>query len=557
MPEQNPVQLKLEGFDDPKLDKALQKSGRIRTEFSSDLLPLVRKPRYLALVIKHYDRLKETGDFTIDRLLYEDWKDRLERKRSLKMTDRQYRTFLGQLAQRYREGRTRFSERDLDHLLPRSAADDLSELLTGGLLSVDHGLAQEYKVEPGWLIHSHGLLLASQLIERGNEAELEETLAQFLEPHLEVDQQGDILAAACLFSLFTPDYPQKARLALLHAWVRRQNHSQTSVDRLQAYVPIAAMDYLALLEGGTLKRRLDHRAIERLEYALLTWRSLLTVELVLVERASSWLSLTYPEGFPFMRPPKRVDAHGAPAERKALDYLRRQIQNRAGAGLVPGQSLLLAKDYTLEATDSDRLTWLADSALFFLSALPVQRRLLPLRQWALSRAVIGHAREWGQIAWLLRRPATWEFEDEFFDVVDPLLNHPFPAVRKAGGELLSCLGTPRAIERRTGLTKEMRHIAPILSNTDNNDPCSKGLYQWRREHSAKCSERQDLRDEVVAWNLSAHALDPSFEIPPPTIPRIRATLDAIETSQIWAMSERTSAKKDLEDIELVVARAYL
>ena len=187
MPEQNPVQLKLEGFDDPELDEALQKSGRIRTEFSSDLLPLVRKPRYLALVIKHYDCLEETGDFTIDRLLYEDWKDRLERKRSLKMTDRQYRTFLGQLAQRYREGRTRFSERDLDHLLPRSAANDLSELLTNGLLSVDHKLAQEYKVEPGWLIHSHGLLLASQLIERGDEAELEETLAQFLEPHLEVD----------------------------------------------------------------------------------------------------------------------------------------------------------------------------------------------------------------------------------------------------------------------------------------------------------------------------------------------------------------------------------
>jgi hypothetical protein len=552
MPAQKPREWTLTAFDDEELDEALQANGRCRSDFASDLFPLLRKPRYLALALKHYDRLEETGDFTIDRLFYEDWKDRLERKRSLKMTDGEFRRLLGDLARHYKEGRVRFSHRELEELLPSDAATDLMELLTGGLLTIDRGLAQLYKVESGWLIHGLGLLLAAQLNERAGGTDSKEELARFLEPHLEVDQQGDILAAASLFALFTPDYSQEARQALLYAWVSRQNHSRTSVNRLQAYVPIAVEDYLSLLETLTLNRHLDNRAIERIEYALLSWRFLPKVESALVERATRWLSLTHPEGFPYMRPPKTGGRQGSLEKRTASNKLCSQIENRAGSPLTPGRSLRLSRDYRLEVTSSDGFTWLADSALFFLSALPETHRLVALRQWALSRAVIGAPREWSQVAWLLRQAATREFEDALLGIVEPLLDHPLPAARKAGGELLDCLGTPRASERRATLPKEIQGIVP--EEDDHKDSCMRRL--WRREECAECLKREDLTDLFVARKLSALALDPSFELPEAAFPRIRRALDTIDFSEVWGRFERTVEEGYLEGIEPAVAVAH-
>lgn len=511
MPEQAPCQWTLEGFDDQELDEALQANDRQRSEFASELLPLLRKPRYFSLALSHYDRLEETGDFTLDRLLYEDWKDRLGRKRCLKLSDGEFRRLLGELAQRYRAGCVRFSKPELEKLLPGDAASDLAELLTGGLLSVDRGLLQSYKVEPSWLIHSLGLLLADQLVEITDRTDINEELAHYLEPHLEVDQQGDILAAAILYALLASNYPQEARQALLHAWLSRQNHSQNSVDRLQAYVPIGSEDYLALLEDSVLYRDLDYRAVERIEFALLAWRCVPKVEAALVKRATRWLGLIHPEGFRYRRAQKLREAKGSAAEQEASDRHRNEIEERAGGSLTVGRTLRLTEDDTLEVTSSDRFARLADSALYFLSALPELHRLAPIRRWALSRAVIGHPREWTQVAWLLRGAAAQEFEDGFFRMVEPLLDSARPAVQRAGGELLGCLGTPRATQRRATMRKELRKIVPDREAEHEDDRCR--TWRWRREDCVECSEREELTDLFVARRLSAHALDPCFEIP--------------------------------------------
>ena len=146
MPDQRPRQWTLEGYDARELDEALQANGRRRSEFATDLLPLLRNPRYLSLALKHYERLEETGDFTIDRLLYEDKKDSSD-KRYLKMSDNDFRSFLAELARNYREGRVRYSRRDLEDLVPRDAAADLNEMLTDGLLIVERGLVQRSRLD--------------------------------------------------------------------------------------------------------------------------------------------------------------------------------------------------------------------------------------------------------------------------------------------------------------------------------------------------------------------------------------------------------------------------
>lgn len=556
MPDQSPRTWVLGGFNDQELDEALSAYGRSRSDFVPDLIPLLRKPRYLSLALKHYDRLEETGDFTVARLLYEDWKDRLEKKRELRMTDRDFRHLLGELAQAYRDGRVQFSERELEQLLPIDKAKDLTELLTGGLLIVEDGLRQHYKIEPLWLTHSLGLLLADELNQSAPQSEIEEALAHFLEPQLEVDQQGEILAAACLYALFTPNYKQAGKQALLHTWVCRQNHTGTSVERLQTYVPIAIQDYLALLEHSTLDSSLDHRAVERIEYAVLAWRSLPKVESELLRHAARWLSLVHPKGFGYMRPPEGREGQRSGARMEAEAELRRKIEERAGNRLVPGCTVRLPGDYSLEVTDSDRLDWLADSALFFLCALPERYRVEPLRQWALSRSVIGHPREWNQVAWLLRQRSDIDFEEQILKAVDPLLKSGDITLRRAGAELLSCLGTARATEQRASLPREVRGIAQgwMEASDEDDDPCMK--WHWSRGNCKRCAERADLSDQYVTSKVAAHCRDPNFKLPSAAVPRSLSALEAISLSAIWSSFVRTSSESDLESIEPTVAVAH-
>lgn len=549
MPDQEVAQCSLQSFNDMELEEALRKHGHSLEEFDERMVVLLRKPRYLALAMKHHRRLEETGDFTIDRLLYEDWKDRLERKRLLTVTDNEFRDFLGSLAQYYQDGLNSLSRREIEELLPRSAGSDLTELLTGGLFTVTSGLRQQFKIEPEWLTHSLGLLLASHVAEITEVAHLKEELAHFLEPHLEIDQQGDILAAAVLYSLFTPNYGRPARLTLLHAWVSRQNHSSVSINRLKGYVPVAADDYLELLECSTLAGSLDRRAIERLEYALLAWRTLPKVERLLVTATVRWVGLIHPAGFDYMRPTK---SRTGAKESRTSDDLRDAIEERAGRRLLAGQSLSLDCGSELHVVSSDRFAWLADSALFFLSTLPARKRLIPLRQWALSRAVLGSAREWNQVAWLLRSTATADFEDALFAVLEPLFRSSMTLSRSAAAELLACLNTPRAVARRREWGAESLGIGADRRN-EVFDPCTDWSYRWRKSDCEACCGRDDLTDIYVARKLSRLALEPGFELPAVALPRIRRALSTIDFSKVWGDFARTSAESDLEGIEPVIA----
>lgn len=551
MPVQEPEPWSLPGFDDRELDEALESSGRTRQDFGPELLQLIRKPRYLALALKRYERLLDTGDFTIDRLLYEDWKDRLARKRSLTLTDDAFRAVLGELARKHKAGQSRFSQRDLEDLLPRDASVDLMEILTGGLLEIEGGLRRQLKIESRWLVHSLGLLLASELEQGTGRLEIEEHLAHFLEPHLELDQQTEILAAASLYALFTRDYSQKARLALLEAWVKRQNHSQSSYEMLKAYVPVAVSDYLDLLEDSTLRDALDERATERLEYSLLAWRSEALVEEALVARACRWLSLVHLEGFPYMRPTRTKGAGAVVESDRGRRRLRGEIETRAGCPLAVGKSIQLGPNWKLPVVDSDRFTWLCDSALFFLSALPARHRIQSLCHWAISRAIMGHPREWTEVAWLLRSAANEKSDGAVQESIVDLLAHPAAVVQRAGGEMLACLGTSWAAATRASLQPDLRQILP--QREEDHDPCARWLRGWHPDDCSRCSQREDLTDLFVAGCLSRHALNPEFEIPAEATRRVSKALRTINPARVWGAFEVTSSQGDLGRIEPVVA----
>ena len=152
----------LSSYDDEELDTALAHHSLSRHDVSDDLLPLIRKPRYFDLMVKHRERMAESGDVTVARLIYEDWRDRLQRKGHLGLDDDAFQDLIRDLASRHLEGQDYVKERDLDALLPSywDKQAIVEELRTGGILQ---GKGSHYQVDEHLLIHGFGLLLVDQL----------------------------------------------------------------------------------------------------------------------------------------------------------------------------------------------------------------------------------------------------------------------------------------------------------------------------------------------------------------------------------------------------------
>lgn len=70
---------KLPSFDDAELQLALKKQALKLSSFPEEVRPLLRNPRYFDLATKYRDQLSESGDFTLTRLYFEDWRDRCNR----------------------------------------------------------------------------------------------------------------------------------------------------------------------------------------------------------------------------------------------------------------------------------------------------------------------------------------------------------------------------------------------------------------------------------------------------------------------------------------------
>lgn len=50
-------------------------------------MSLISKPRYFDLMVQLKDKIANCGDVTIERLIYEDWKDRTRRKKQVDNLD--------------------------------------------------------------------------------------------------------------------------------------------------------------------------------------------------------------------------------------------------------------------------------------------------------------------------------------------------------------------------------------------------------------------------------------------------------------------------------------
>ena len=522
-------------YDDSELASALEKAGGFQaTHLSRDVQLLLRRPRYLDLIVRYWEALERSGDVTVDRLLVEDWKDRMSRKRGL-FSDEEFRIFLVQLAESHR-GRL-LSKEEIRSLLPEG--DDfltsLDEVVTGGIFERDS--LGRYAVEPRRLILGLGLHLADQVKGVADQGELamREVVASFLEPEAGMDQKVAICRLAATFSIFEPDFPEAARAVLFEHWIGSRNFSREDIESFMAYLPAASTTYLHLVERFWTSRRTNHQAQSLLGRAFFRWRDNAQVQQALVKECEKWLSFVHPLGFRFMR--------GQDESSRAK--LRQEIEERAGRPLKRGDKFLLVDE--LEVIEDDFSLWLAEPALLLSSFYPAVAFVPALRRWALSRSVMGYPEEVEVVAWVLRHGGD-DLWPSLAVAIDPLFDGPVVA-QQAAWQLLWASGREEAAPHLERLPKDL-FPPSFYEEMYTEDPCR---MHWRREDCAMCAARPDLTDLDIALKLAPHVLDPDFEIGVDIRPRLLGAISGITGEKLMAGSETTLEDLNLDRIEPTVA----
>lgn len=523
-------------YDDAELESALEKGGLQDTDLPTTLEPLLRRPRYLDLTVRHRRALEQSGDVTVDRLLYEDWKDRVSRKRGL-FSDEDFRALLVQLAESHRD--RLLLKREVQDLLPPGDTflTGLDEIITGGILVRNSSSSGRYAVEPRRLVQGLGLLLADQVrnVSDQGEAAMKETMASFLEPHADIDRKVAICRFAATFAVFEPDFLEAAQFVLLEQWIGNRNLSREDVESFVAYLPASIGSYVRLVERFWTLRRTNRQAQSLLVRAFFRWRNNARVQQALIGACEKWFSYVHPYGYRFMR--GRDDASRA--------ELRREIEERAGCILRPGHKFLLVDE--LECIEDDNSLSLAEPALLLASLFPVAPFIPAFRRWALSRSVMGHPHEAATVALVLR----WSGEDlwpALEAAVSPLLEGPRVA-QQAAWRLLWACGREEAASVRKQLPRNL--FPPSrYAETSAEDPCRSF---WRREDCTMCAARHDLPDRLVALKLAPHALDPDFRIAPSLLPRLQRALSNIQAEQLSSRREMTAADNDFQRMEPTLA----
>lgn len=524
-------------YDERELDVALAHYNLSRENIQSNVLPLIRKPRYFDLMIRHRSRISESGDITVARLVYEDWRDRFERKQDLPLTDEDFQNVVRRLAQKHQDKSSRFSEHDIESSLPvlTDRQRGFQELITSGLLR-PHG--DTYLVDERLLVYGLGLLLVDQIeraVEEGHD--LRELIAGWMEPHAEIDIKAAICEFAALHSLSVVGFPREAKAILLQTWIDSRNTQQDTEDSFTAYLPIDPESYVALAEAIWSDTYNNPWAQELLIRSYVRWSKLASVIEVMRSAFERWLGFVHINGF----------THGHDATEKA-ESARNEIKLRIGRNLQLGP--FSYADHPFTAIQDDGQLRLGRAALAVISYLPRRQFVHAIAIGCVAEAIMGQPDKYDLFAWTIRSSPEmiWlEIEKE----VRHLLRVNNLVAQQAAYRLMSFEGGEEAFRLRETLPDGIFPSNP-LAELSKQDPCGSG-FSWRAEDCAPCLQRDDLALDWVARQVGPYCINPDLPMPDRLKSQFGSLISGIDANSLWTVLATTESDFTLESYEPVLA----
>ena len=523
-------------YNDEEFALALRKYHLQSRDIPKELQKLARKPRYLDLLIKHRERMVQSGDFTVARLIYEDWKDRFNRKLEFPINDFYFQNILRECAEKHRYGIEKIKPHDIKSFLPYEDKRAIDELCSSGVFEENHG---SYSVKELHLT----LGLAFLLVEEIDEAILKgkdgaEAIASWLEPHIAIDLKAKICEMAALIALETPSLSIEAKVELLFMWITHQNIEPDTQHNLAAYFPLSPPSYFGLAERIWDAR---HR-FSWVEKVLLHTFLGAIVKDQEAGKLSHWQSicerwLGFVHRFNYLYLDTQTEEQDQKTHQKIID--------RLGMEALPPGPFIFA-EYPFTAVDNEGLLRMALVALSLISHIPRTPFIHALALGCVAEAIVDFPRNYKKFDWVIRTS-----EQPLLDAIQPeihnLLDTNHQVTMQAASRLLTFVGSHEAMQVQATLPDDLSPPNPAYEEY-KKDPCT-GFFSWRREDCEQCMRRTDIDPSRIARELDEYCIDPDLPYVADLAARLAPLAETLDVSEMRIVLGQTRSDHDFESYE--------
>ena len=550
----HPVIVEASQFTDEnggELDQRLAHDNLTRDDIHPDLLPFARTPRLYDLVIRLRDRLNASTEVTVHRLLWEYGRDTLGVRGGKAFTESEWKTWLSDLATRYRTGAVTYSFRELGELAaqPDLSASDvyrrLSEIVDGYF--VRQLPSGNYKLSDQTVAHALGLALLNHLeeVQSPTQASVEIALVQWLDPISGLDERSEILRAAVSIMLAQGrPIPDAVVTELVAAWLSTQNLAE---DHRTELIGLAKPLLRALLD---VLERESHGAYHGARLlALDAIRSLPKGDgdtwAIIVQRATNWLSIFSRD----VDPPSRRNEE---SERHRSDHLKKRIgSDEDGEATILGLKLQI-----VERGGSPGVSEIPA----VIEGFPLAEARSIFEHNALVEALTRGAGIWDELKWVvLLNPVDFDATRDMLKALsDDFLTRAaesgvHPDLNKRVAALLLWMSGDEALE------SEAADIDPGLDSWRSYeedyllDPAN-SWYRLERRHIDEVLANRELPLFRRIDRAKHFWSDPTVTVPLAFGEDLSAASDQFDLSKVYVGLGHTREDHDMEQLVIPMAR---
>lgn len=400
--EPKPKEIAVEGFNDAELEELLASMEVDRDALTESVLKLMRAPRLAAIALKHHEALAESGDVTADRVIYEDWKDRVRRHgQTVGLDDARMKEFVANLGRKLGE--------DLDVAVSRSSIMDIlshksgrtgeelqvavAQLTSGGWFT-EGDAPDTFKLNADRVHYVLGAALVAEL-KPSPASEIAGSIARYLDPLKGHSRGSDILRAATTIVLVEERAGHSLRRELLWRWLDEQNFSSKDFEDLWRLAGLDPDLFLDTAEREWLGSRVNGSKDEVLVKMLANGAEFPAFNLALKAKLVDWLGTAWPEAVSGTVGQKRGGIGSLGAGKKGVAGLQSRCEDWLRCSEHKGFAPIR---YQAEG----EWNWLSQRAVAVVSYLAKAPYVEAIEAWALSRALMQVPHGLDDLAWVIR-----------------------------------------------------------------------------------------------------------------------------------------------------------
>lgn len=525
-------------YNEKELELALNAYGIQREHFSENMISLLSKPRYFDLMVRLHERLAETGDVTVERLVYEDWRDKLSRRKMGEglLSHEDFQDLISGLAARFHENKV-LQRTELNQELasyPDGPAV-FEELISSRVLIRKQG---RWSVDRRYLILGLGLLLSHEVWQAAEHGEtvVDEVIAAQLEPHSDMDLKVAICGMAVYHALVMNEYPEAALLSLFVAWITNRNIDEADWERLPAYLPLRPTLYIAMTERLWSKSVDNRNAQDVFIASFLRFGELPQVKAELIPAFERWFGFVHPHG--------HLGRHAQ--DSKKLETAKSKVREALGQDPAPGP--VEVAGYHLEIIEDEGFLRLSQVALALISHQERAPHIKAMATGMIASVIMGYPDYESLFNWVLRT-APDSIEEKVLDTARQLLATDKGVLSQAAWWLLKGLATPAALKLCEKIPQKYQFKNGFWQ-TYEEDPCRFSLVLWNQSNYLQCLETTRLHPTGIAKMLKAVAPDPEISIPDWLPKKLIQAGEGLNLKNVGRGSSTTAEDHMLDEIEV-------